>query len=427
MIRRIVLVKPPEESEFSFGAFSLSVLAAAVAERAEVSIVDATRLPVGDAVEEVWRRGPDLVGVTTMGTASVAPVTAFVRRLRAAQSGRQVVLVAGGHGATWAAADLLASGVDAVVLGEGERTFQQMVAHGIQPGAPGTACLQAGELVIGPPQALIEPLDRLPWPARELMPPPPDGMHLMETSRGCPHACTFCATTRFHGRRWRPKSAGRVVAEIRTLVDEHKAWIIHLADDNFAASPRRVRDICEALRGQPLPLFFVVSARADDLLRDPDLLPAMALARMMRVSVGVETLDFATATQVGKPITRDAFQVAFRCMRELGIFSIASLIVGLPGENPAYRQQMVEHAVQCGPDSALFLPYLRRPEFDVRSGSGLPHRDRADVRDAERFSRAFALHPTVRARLEAAAAEPGVRGLLAEATLEKQRAMYGPE
>jgi anaerobic magnesium-protoporphyrin IX monomethyl ester cyclase len=356
-----------------------------------------------------------------MGFSSVAPVAAFVRRLAAARSHGRPALVAGGHGASSLPGEILAAGADAVVIGEGETTFRRLIEEGmeaIRPGDPGLALLVDGRVIAGPPQKLIFPLDRLQTPARDLMPAPLDGVHLLETSRGCPHACSFCEATRFYGRRWRGYSPSRVVSEVRRLVDDFGAFVIECADDNFTASPSRVLRICEALRNETLPAFFLVSARADDLVAHPDLIPAMAEARMLRVSVGVETLDPDVAAGVGKPIPPEVYREAFGRMREQGIFSVASLIVGLPGETPETRARSAALAVEAAPDAARFLPFLPVPGSPLRGGRPAYHPNPADVRDAVLFTRAFYGHPEVRGRLQDAVTDGGVRGLLAGGTLE---------
>ena len=189
MPKRIVLVKPPERSFFNFGTFSLGVLGAAVRHLAEVVIIDATDRPLNAAAEEAWAYKPDLIGVTVMGLASVKPCADFLRGLKTA--GRSTgsrcsttSIIAGGHGASMLPALLLEAGADAVVIGEGELTFTRILTEGIHPGSPGLACMTDEGVVLGPPQKLVSPLDRLEPPARELMSPPPDGIHLMEISRG---------------------------------------------------------------------------------------------------------------------------------------------------------------------------------------------------------------------------------------------------
>jgi anaerobic magnesium-protoporphyrin IX monomethyl ester cyclase len=420
---RILLVKPPERSSFNFGAFSLGVLAAAVRDIAGVEIVDATALSMDEALTAVREREPDLVGVTAMGFSSVAPVAAFVRRLASSRSNGDPALVAGGHGASSLPGEILAAGADAVVIGEGEMTFRRLIEEGIEavrPGDPGLALLVHGRVIAGPPQKLVFPLDRLRAPARDLMPAPVDGVHLMETSRGCPHECAFCEATRFYGRRWRAYSPGRVAAEVRRLVEVFGAFVIEFADDNFTASPSRVLRICEALRSETLPAFFLVSARADDLVAHPDLIPALAEARMLRVSVGVETLDPDVAAGVGKPIPPEIYCEAFGRLREQGIFSVASLIVGLPGETPEARARSAALAIEAAPDAARFLPFLPVPGSALGGDRPAYHPDPADVRDAVLFTRAFYGHPEVHGRLQKAMTDGGIRGLLAAGALDRE-------
>jgi hypothetical protein len=206
---------------------------------------------------------------------------------------------------------------------------------------------------------------------------------------------------------------------VKALVRDHNAWVILLADDNFAASPRRVRRICDLLGHERLPAFFMVSARGDDLIADPALLPAMARARMLRVCVGVETLDPHTACGVGKPVFLDTYRVAFQRMRELGMFSIASLIVGLPGETPQGRARTVEWLVEAAPDAAQLSPYLPLPGVPLAQGRPGTDPDPDDLRDARAFTAAFYGYPAVRTRLQTAAAGGGVRGLLAQGVLDK--------
>lgn len=418
--RHLVLVKPPEASRFNFGGFSLGVLAAAVRDRVRVSVLDLTGETPDRAAPRVWAARPDWIGVTVMSLASVAPAAAFLRLLVADSDRREALILVGGHGASMTPDLLLEAGADAAVVGEGERTLRELVVDGLRPGMAGVVCRVDGERIQGPPRRLVFPLDELRPPARDLMPAPLDGVHLMETSRGCPHACSFCEATRFYGRRWRAFSATRVCEEVSRLVEEHGAWVIQIADDNFTANPPRVRRICAALEGGPLPLFFMVSARADDLASDPGLLPAMAKARMLRVSVGVETLDPELAAGVGKTIGVETYRQVFERMRELGMFSVASFIVGLPGEDAAIRARALELAVAAAPDTAQFLPFLPLPGVPAASGRRGPDPDPGDLEEAHRLTRGFYSHPDNRRRLKTAGRGDGLRAWMARDTLAKR-------
>jgi radical SAM superfamily enzyme YgiQ (UPF0313 family) len=421
-MKNILLVKPPEKSKFNFGTYSLGVLAAVVRDIAGVSIYDATDRDPDEAVDFIMSCKPDIIGVTAMGFPSVKPVGNLISRIgrkTAASQGKSVMVVAGGHGATMAYAELLKAGADAVVLGEGELTFRSLVREGIQPGSAGIVCMSGRDVVVGPKQQLIQPLDVLQPPARDLMPMPPDGVYLMETSRGCPHSCNFCETTRFYGKTWRPYSPDRVVSEIKRLVDDYEAWIVHFADDNFAANHWRALEICRKLRSIQLPAFIMASARADDLVECPELIPAMAQANILRVSVGVETLDPGSSEIINKKIGIKTYQEAFRRMREHGIFSVASFIIGIPGEKREARSRALELAISSGCDSAHFLPFLPFPGIPLQPDNGAYKTSPQDTRDANRYSSQFMQNEVARLRLREAVAKGGIRGMLADATLRR--------
>jgi len=412
---KIVLVKPPEKSSFNFGSFSLAVLAAALEDIATLRIIDATTMGTGDAAREILAESPGLIGITAMGPSSVPSVVALMRALR--DNGFSGSIIAGGHGATMFPLPLLHGGADAVVLGEGEETLRDIVLHGVSPQLPGICCLHRGDMVVSPPRELIDPLDRLRPPARHLIPPPPDGVYLLETSRGCPHGCAFCETTRFYGRRWRARSPEHVAHDIQSLV-RSGASVIQIADDNFTASPDRVIRICRLLKGGPLPLLSLFFTRSDDIVRVPELPRYLAEAHFLRASVGVETTNPALSGIIRKDIPVEKHRKAFALMADAGIFSIASLIIGLPGETAEMRERYVEDVVGLGADAVYFLPFQPLPGTPLGTPDGEP--DPGIACEAARLTAEFENHPEVQRRMEVLAGEPTVRGMLARAAVARR-------
>ena len=145
----------------------------------------------------------------------------------------------------------------------------------------------------------------------------------------------------------------------------------------------------------------------------------MAATRILRISVGVETAEPALAGAVGKPIPLESYREAFARLRKQGIFSVASFIVGLPGETAEMRQRAVQLAIEIGPDAARFVPFLPLPGTPLAATRPSSDPDSADVRDAERFTRSFFENTAVHARLIQATCTGGVRGLLARGALQR--------
>jgi anaerobic magnesium-protoporphyrin IX monomethyl ester cyclase len=125
--------------------------------------------------------------------------------------------------------------VDAVVAGIGEQTFSELVQaleRGRDAaGIPGLAVPRSGELRWGPARPLPDDLDQLPLPNREVARRyrrryralgRPVG--LINTARGCPFTCRFCAIIRQMHGRYLTKSPERVVSELATMPQRSAPW-----------------------------------------------------------------------------------------------------------------------------------------------------------------------------------------------------------
>jgi anaerobic magnesium-protoporphyrin IX monomethyl ester cyclase len=67
------------------------------------------------------------------------------------------------------------------------------------------------------------------------------------TSRGCPYDCEFCSIHPVYGRRYRSRSAGNVLDEIKYLVERHAIRSLEIEDDNFTLKKERATDILEGI------------------------------------------------------------------------------------------------------------------------------------------------------------------------------------
>lgn len=409
---RITLVKPPENSNMNFGTFNLAVLAAGIRNIAGITILDATEYNLTTALEKTINTQPDLVGITTFGLSSVNQVSDFIRILRQFKS--DLLIIAGGHGATMVPQPLLNAGADAVVCGEGELTFKELLVKGISKKIRGLALLDNGTLFKTPPRPLIPDLNGLSRPARDLIKTPLNNNALLETSRGCPYGCIFCETCQFYHQIWRSRSPELVLHDIQQLVNSG-AIIIHIVDDNFTANPKRALRICELIQGGDPPMFFSFSSRTDDLLKMPELIPALAKAHFFRINTGIETLEPDLSLFIRKQISFEKHHKAIANMKEVGIYTVGSFIMGLPGETEEMRRRSVELAVKVGIDSAEFIPFQPLPGTPMEKGSGEP--EPWCIKAAAEATKEFRRHPVILKRLLRTAKEKTVRGMMARGSL----------
>ncbi len=414
----VLLIKSPERSRFNFGTFSCAVLAAYVRDVATISIFDATNCSIAQASSCILQNRYDLLGITVMSPSSVASACKLIRSIRrwGEKIGTTVPpIVCGGHGASMYPYPLLAAGADTVVSGPGELAFRSILLN-TAVDVPGTIRLSGQELVRVPAAAAVPP-EEFPMPARDLLNVPAGGIHLMETSRGCPHRCSFCETSRFYEHKWTAFPAGRVAVEVQNLVERHNAWMILLADDNFAASATRILEISHILRKGPLPLFFLAAARIDDLSADSRILPALAEARIARISVGIETIDDEPEKIIGKGYSLALCRDAVTAMHKLGMYTVASFIVGLPGETARRREGMLDAAMAVGADSVTFVPFHPLPQGTERTCAKIRLPSPDDEKAARQLTLAFHSHPRVIARRKKACDEDSIRGIITRATV----------
>ena len=375
---RWALVHPPYQEVFGPVSrtyqgempLGLAYIAAVLqAQGHEVQIVDAMgdRLLMDDVLARLDTLAPDVVGATCP-----TPLVPWVQALfdRVAERLPDAIRVCGGPHPTARPEDLFPH-VHACVVGEAEDTVidvSRWAEGDIRPASiPGLAMLRNGRTVSTGPRSLVEPLDRLPFPARHLFPrdaysfayPGEDEPYAsVMTSRGCPHRCTFCATSLTFGRSVRYRSIDSVMDELHHLSREGVGFVFFF-DDTFTLDTARTRALCRRIRDSCLGLRWACLARADRL--DSDTLSLMHDAGCVEVQVGVESGDQRVLDTIGKGVTLDQLRHAFRNLRDSGIRSKGFFIYGLPGETPESAQRTTELALELDPDYAYFGVFVPFP------------------------------------------------------------------
>lgn len=285
----------------------------------EIVPADILGLSWSDIVRKIRADRPDIVGVT------ITTENRFqsFRLVRLAKKARpEVLTILGGPHASMAAEDCLdhIPELDLVCRGEGEETMLE-VCRRWTPGS-GAAVLgdvrglvlrRDGRASANPPRPPIADLDTLPSPAFHLVPfekynftldvpgrGPLRAISVM-TSRGCPFACSFCATPINWGRHVRMRSPENVVREIELLKERYGIEAVFFYDDTFNASPRRADAICDLMIARGLDVRFMCDVRLDIMSRE--LIEKMKRAGLYYLSYGLEAgSDRVRKDIVGKQI-----------------------------------------------------------------------------------------------------------------------------
>ncbi len=377
---KITLVNPPyPASVHSHPAFIPLGLAylGAVAEQAghQVTVIDcqAEKLSPETFKARFLQTPSDLVGVTAT---TLLYKTAMQLITLAKQLQPQAVTVLGGsHGTFWdqnAIEEYPA--LDVVVRREGEQTFLELIdkleSQSSLKDVLGVTYRDGDKSVRNLDRPFIEDLDSLPFPAHHLFPLEKlkhNGKIIfpLVSSRGCVYWCDFCSTVRMFGRGYRMRSPGNVVDEMQLIHDKYGVDQVTFYDDAFSVDRDRVVKICQQLHERKLQLKWDCGTRVD--MVDRELMKTMRDAGCFAVWLGVESGSEIILGAMNKKIKIDQTKLAYKTAHELGLMTIANVVLGFPGETEQTARQTIKLVKELNPDDVGFYiatPYPGTPMYE---------------------------------------------------------------
>ena len=361
----------------------------------DVTFVDAMTNHLTD--EEVRARiavaKPDIVGATAITPA----IYKAERLLEIAKSvDPAIVTVLGGIHGTFMYPQVLkeAPWIDAVVRGEGEQVFLNLV-QAVDSGrwlaargeVKGIAYAEHGRVVATPAEDPIADLDRispdwsiLQWD-KYIYIPMGVRVAIPNFARGCPFTCTFCSQWKFW-RDYRIRDPKKVVDEIESLVRDHGIGFFILADEEPTIHRKKFIAFCQELIERKLPVLWGINTRVTDILRDEKLLPMFRKAGLIHVSLGTEAAAQLKLDRFNKETTIAQNKKAIQLLRDAGIVTEAQFIVGLENETAETLEETYRMARDWNPDMANWAMYTPWPFSDLFQELG----DKVEVFDFEKYN-----------------------------------------
>ena len=300
------------------------------------------------------RRLPDYDAVAISSySAQIGEAYALADQLRA--RGTRVVL--GGPHVTALPQEALQH-ADAVVLGEAEPLWPQVVED---------LCRGRLEHVYSAPVGALYDLRQSPIPRFRLLDPENYNRIPIQTLRGCPHRCEFCAGSRLYGPGYRQKTVDQVLAEIRAVIEIWDRPFLEFADDNLFVDRRWSHELLQRLR----PLGTRWFAETDiSIADDRELLQALRPAGCYQLLIGLESLsrdNLAAIESTGWKADRlDSYVHAVRTIQDAGVTVNACFIVGLDQDTPAVFDDIRRFVQQAEPleiQVTVLTPFPGTPLF----------------------------------------------------------------
>lgn len=310
-----------------FARLSLTTIAALTPPEIEVAITD-------ENVEEIdFDEEVDLVGLTAM-TMHALRAYEIADRFRA----RNIPVVMGGLHASSLPQEAKAH-VDAVVIGEAEGVWRQLLADA-----------QQGRLQPFYQSKDFCSLKSQPHPRLDLLKKRHYWtVNCVQATRGCPFSCDFCSVAQFFGNTYRYRPVDEVIEEVKQLPPGYFTFV----DDNIMGRPEYAKELFQKLA--PLKRRWT-SQGSLTMAKDTQLLKLAAASGCYALFVGIESLTQDNLAAMNKSINNVArYEEAIRIIHDHGIMIVGSFIFGFDHDDDSVFERTVRFCEKNKIDLPIFF------------------------------------------------------------------------
>jgi radical SAM superfamily enzyme YgiQ (UPF0313 family) len=357
----------------------------------EVYVLDAVALDLSqeDFLEKVKEINPDLFfyEVTTPTCNYDLSLARILKKIFP-----QSILVLGGPHSTIFGKEILKdyNFIDFILKGEYEFSLLSLVKllrEGRRDFPLGIVYRNNGEVIDSGYPSLVEPLDLLPPPARDIFPsndhPNPtcywDGFCQlfpaiqMHTSRGCPYRCYFCLYNQviYNNGKYRTFSPMRVVDEMEGVIRKYNAKEIYFDDDDFTINRKHVLSICNEIIKRKLKIKW--SCMADAINLDEKMIERMKESGCIGIKFGIESASHRILRSIGKPVNLEKVKKVTKLCLKYRIKSHATFSLGLLNETNDDVKKTLKFASSLDVDSiqiSIATPFPGTKFFQIVEKEG---------------------------------------------------------
>jgi len=269
--------------------------------------------------------------------------------------------------------------IDIIGIGEGEPAIVDLIqAFSGQMDyseVPNIVYRDGDTICLNKHRKWIEDLDTLPFPDYSLIPNLDHYSEIpVETGRGCPFNCSFCASQKFWAKKIRNKSNARILNEIKTLYETTNCSRFSMIHDLFTLQRTKFIEFCELMASENLPVVWKCCSRADTL--DEEMIRTMAAGRCAGVLLGIETGSQQMQKRINKNLNLNVVFPVIDLLKKYGLEIRLSFLYGFPGESRQDIEKtlsMIQLAVEKNAD------YVSLQECVIFPGTELHQENRQNL------------------------------------------------
>jgi len=345
---------------------------------------------------------------------------AVIRQKARTTEGKPVPLVLGGPAISiLAEKSLTIFGADYAVVGEGEAAFPALlekIATGESPARIPGVCHWSDGLPVRNPSALLPHfagsgmqhwIDWKPYQQE-------GGTWPIQTKRGCPMKCMYCAYPLIEGRRFRQRDPIEVVDDIEQVLRDIRPRTFEFVDSTFNLPAAHSIAICEEILRRGIKAHFTAMG-INPLDVPPELFPLMKRAGFNSLMITPEAGCDAMLKSLGKGFSMRHVRSCLNMVKASGLCSMWFFMLGAPGETMSSCEETIRFAeteltgrrftsvfftgVRILPGTALACTAIEQgyvaPDSDFSEGLFYLSPDINETRVLSRIYQAIAHNPSI--------------------------------
>jgi len=326
--------------------------------------------PVGYISKKILKAKPQLIGFSCY-IWNIEHILRACRKIKKVNPA--IFIVLGGPEVTPRAQEILnkEKAIDAVVRGEGEITFFELVSQ-LNRDLSKVAGLsyRAGKFVVNNPDRVqITDLAEISSPYLTKMVDLKDKNIVdipLETGRGCSFRCGYCY---YHKNfpKVRYFSLSRVEKELK-LILAHKPKEVYLMDATFNADLKRAKDILRLFIKHNKNSSLHVELKAE--LVDDELARLLQKANCLNIEIGIQSTNFKTLKAINRGFNREKFKKGIQLLNKYNIFYEIQLIDALPFQSYADLKASLDWLYALNPARVTIFPLAVLAGTTLRERSG---------------------------------------------------------
>lgn len=281
----------------------------------------------------------------------------------------------------------------AIIVGDGEQTLLDIADGKGLKNTDGVIFHKNGKIISTKPRQINFNLDSIPFPDYTVFDSFTSSLdkYNIITSRGCPHACAFCANKEINNRVWRGQSPEYVLNEIKHVMETYKTNDFAIWDSNFSLDMNRSKKICDLIIQENLGIKFSApdGLRADRI--DMELLEKLKRAGCHSASIGIEDGCKETFPYINKGETLEQIETAVKLMKDVGINVRASMIIGSINTTFKSTMESLKFVKKLGVEAHWYLaiPFEGTALYEWVKTHGRPLTDFENFTDIDQIRKSF--------------------------------------